>query len=93
MFLWAEGVKKAGSFEREAVIEGLRSGIKWRGPSGDLTIDPATNHVIQDVHLARVDNQAFEVFETLKQVYPSDAGDRCNLVENPDINEAFTPDI
>lgn len=93
VYLWAKGVEKAGSIDREAVIAGLRSGISWRGPSGDLTIDPITNHVIQDVHLARVKNQAFEVFKTIKQVYPSDVIDRCNLVENPDTNEAFTPDI
>ena len=81
------------TLEVKRKTEGLRSGIKWRGPSGDLTIDPITNHVIQDVHLARVKNQAFEVFKTIKQVYPSDVIDRCNLVENPDTNEAFTPDI
>ena len=93
VFLWAEGVKKAGSVDREKVIKGLRSGIKWRGPSGDLTIDPITNHVIQDVHLARVKDQSFNVFKTIKQVYPSDVVDRCNLVEDPTINEAFTPNI
>ena len=87
-----------GSDERpRALVNYVESMRKTRAMPAELVLsghgDPITNHVIQDVHLARVKNQAFEVFKTIPQVYPSDVIDRCNLVENPDTNEAFTPDI
>jgi branched-chain amino acid transport system substrate-binding protein len=91
VFLWAEGVKKVGSIERTEVIAALRSGIAWRGPSGQLTIDPATNHVIQDIHLAKVGGGIWSVFETVNQVRPSDVIDRCDLTKDPTINEHFMP--
>jgi branched-chain amino acid transport system substrate-binding protein len=73
------------------VIAALRSGIAWRGPSGQLTIDPATNHVIQDIHLAKVGGGIWSVFETVNQVRPSDVIDRCDLTKDPTINEHFMP--
>lgn len=89
--LWAEGVRKAETTEREQVIDALRSGITWRGPSGDLTIDPVTNHVTQDIHLAKVQNGIWHVFETHRQVYPGDVVDRCDLTKDPTTNEHFMP--
>ena len=56
-----------------------------------MTVDPASNHCIQDVHLARVKNGKFEVFQTIKQLRPDDVADRCNLVKNPNTAQQFTP--
>ena len=36
-YLWAEGVKQAGTVERMPVIEALRTGISYDGPSGRVT--------------------------------------------------------
>ena len=35
-----------------AVIKALRSPISFDGPSGKLTIDPKTNHLVQNIYLA-----------------------------------------
>ncbi len=39
--LWAEAVKLAGTPDRDPVIEALRSGLTYNGPSGAVTIDRA----------------------------------------------------
>jgi branched-chain amino acid transport system substrate-binding protein len=51
IMLWAEGVRKAGSIERDAVIEALETGISIEGPAGKVTIDPQTHHATVDVHI------------------------------------------
>ncbi|MEO1458846.1 MAG: ABC transporter substrate-binding protein, partial [Pseudomonadota bacterium] len=48
VYLWAEGVKKAETTDREAVIEALRSPVSFEGPSGLVTIEPKTNHLVQN---------------------------------------------
>jgi hypothetical protein len=45
------------------------------------------------VHLARVENREWNVFQTINQVRPDDVKDRCNLVENPDTAEHFVPEV
>ena len=89
--MWVEAVKQANSIDREKVLAALRSPLSWEGPSGLMTVDPASNHCIQDVHLARVKNGKFEVFQTIKQLRPDDVADRCNLVKNPNTAQQFTP--
>lgn len=91
VYLWSKGVEKAGTTDREEVIKALRSGISWQGVSGLLSIDPVTNHVTQDVHLAELKDKKWNVFQTFKQVYPGDVVDRCDLTKNPDTNEHYTP--
>jgi urea transport system substrate-binding protein len=89
--MWAEAVRNAKSTDREKVLAALRAPLSWRGPSGLMTVDPASNHCIQDVHLAKVKNGKFEVFQTIPQLRPDDVADRCNLVKNPKTAEQFTP--
>ena len=92
--LWSLGVKAAGSHEREAVIEALRSGdIAWDGPAGHMVVDPVTNHVIQDMHMAECQNQTWNIFESYSQLYPSDVIDRCDLTKDPDMNAHLEPII
>ncbi|SVD24893.1 uncharacterized protein METZ01_LOCUS377747, partial [marine metagenome] len=90
--LWAEGVKKAGTHERQAVMDALRSGdIAWDGPAGHMVVDPVTNHVIQDMHVAECQNQSWNIFDSYSQLYPSDVIDRCDLTKTPDMNAHLEP--
>jgi len=89
--LWAEGVKKAGSFDRDKVIAALRSGIEWEGPSGKLTIDPKTNHVIRDVYIAKAKNKRVEVIKVMPQMLPLETQQSCDLVARPDTNTQYAP--
>ena len=58
MYLWAEGVKKAGTVEKEAVRKALETGISFEGPGGKVTIDPKTHNAILTIHLVKSDNQS-----------------------------------
>ncbi len=81
--IWAEAVKMAGTAEREAVIEALRTGISYDGPSGKVTIDPQTNHATQNVYIAEVKDQKFEILESFSDQPPADTQLVCDLVAEP----------
>lgn len=87
--LWAEGVKKAGSLDYDAVWNALRSGLSYEGPSGKLTIDPKTNHVTQNVVLAELQNQEFNILETYADQPPADTALVCDLVANPTLSTFY----
>ncbi len=83
MYLWAAGVKKAGTLDREKVIDALESGISIDGPSGKVTIDPATHHSIFDVHLSMLKDKQIKLIETFPQRPPADTAAVCDLKKNP----------
>jgi urea transport system substrate-binding protein len=87
--LWAEAVKKAGSVERNAVVEALRTGMSYDGPSGTITVDPKTHHCIQNVVLGELENQAFKILETFPAQPPADTQLVCDLVANPNQSTFF----
>ena len=93
MHLWAKGVEMAGSIERVPVIEALESGISFDGPSGKVTIDPATHHCTLDIHIAEVQDRKNIVLEAYSQQKPVDTAAVCDLEANPDANEQFVIDI
>jgi branched-chain amino acid transport system substrate-binding protein len=82
--LWAEAVRRAGTDERMAVIEALESEIPFEGPSGAISIDRKTHHIVQNVYLAELENQAFKILETHPMQRPTDTDLVCDLVANPD---------
>lgn len=84
--IWAEAVKMAGTAEREAVIEALRTGISYQGPSGAVTIDPQTNHATQNVYIAEVKDQEFQILESYADQPPADTQLVCDLVAEPNQN-------
>jgi len=84
--LWAEAVKKAGSSDRDKVIEALEGGLSIEGPGGKVTIDPQTHHATLDVHIMEFKNQSMQVIESSSQRAPLDTQGVCNLTENPDAN-------
>jgi urea transport system substrate-binding protein len=93
MMLWAEGVRKAGSIDRMKVIEALESGISFTGPTGKITIDPATHHCITDVHLIEVKDQKMTVVKSFEQRPPVDTQSVCDLKKNPDDTQQYEIDI
>lgn len=82
-YLWAEAVKLAGTAERMPVIEALESGLAFDGPSGRVEIDPKTHHIVQDVYLAELKDQKFNVLETYPRQPPADTDLVCDLIANP----------
>ena len=82
-YIWAEAVKQAGTADREKVIEALRSGIGFDGPSGRVQIEPKTNHALQNVYLAELKDQSFNILESYENQPPSDTLLVCDLVKDP----------
>lgn len=93
MHLWAAAVEKAGTTDRDKVIEALESGdISFDSPSGTVTVDPGTHHVIQPVSIGETDGKGgFKVLTTKDAVEPTYEQSVCDLVADPDTNEQFTP--
>lgn len=87
--LWAAGVKKAGSTDLAKVTTALESGISIDGPSGKISIDPATHHCVLNVSLAEVQAKKFKILETFNQAPPSDTSAVCNLKKNPKDNQQY----
>lgn len=92
LHLWKAAVEKAGTTERDKVIQALESGISFKSPSGTIAIDPGSHHAIQAVSLGETDGQGgFKVLNTLADVPPSFEMEKCNLVKDPSVNKQFTP--
>jgi branched-chain amino acid transport system substrate-binding protein len=87
--LWAEGVKKANSIDIAKVTTALESGISIEGPSGKVSIDPATHHCVLNVSLAEVQGKKFKILETFEQAPPSDTSAVCDLKKNPKDNQQY----
>jgi len=90
--LWAAAVEKAGSLDRDKVVEALESGITFDSPSGPVSIDPGSHHTIQNVHIT-VGNTShgFDVIDKIDQAPPAFEQSVCDLVADPDLNEQFLP--
>ncbi len=89
--LWAAAVRKAGSFERDKLMEAVATGIEWNGPSGRMVLDGKTHSTQQDVHIIKVKDRKWSLIETKKQVPPYDFGGRCDLSKNPRNTEILVP--
>jgi urea transport system substrate-binding protein len=89
MYLWAEGVKRAGSTDRQKVIKALEGGVTFDGPAGKSTIDPQTHHNTMDIYLGEARDQAFHVVQSFPQQPSSDTAAMCNLTTNPGDNQQY----
>ncbi len=87
--LWAEGVRKAGSVDHDAMVTALEQGLSIEGPGGKVSIDPQTHHATLDVHVMEFKNQNMEVLESFSQRPPLDTQGVCNLKENPNDNTQY----
>ncbi len=90
IYHWAQAVEKAGTADRMPVIETLEANSVVDGPGGKSTIDPATHHCIQDVHIGVVKDNAFDVLKSFDQLAPTDTAEVCDLIANPDDNTHYT---
>lgn len=90
--IWAEAVEKAGTTDRDAVIEALESGVGFAAPSGEVQIDGPSHHLSQSVHIAQTnDMNGFDVISRENLVVPAFEQEKCNLIENPETNTQFMP--
>jgi urea transport system substrate-binding protein len=87
--LWAEGVKRAGSIDRVKMTQALESGASINGPSGKVSMDPATHHCTLDVLITECKNRQWKILETHKQQKPLDTAAVCDLRKNPNENKQF----
>ena len=55
VYLWAEAVKAAETFDTDAVREAVR-GISYQAPQGLVTVDPANNHTHKLVQIGQVNS-------------------------------------
>jgi branched-chain amino acid transport system substrate-binding protein len=81
--LWAEGVKRAGSLDRAKVIAAMAAGTSIDGPSGKVTIDPATHHVTLDMHVMEISGQKLKVLQSFPQRPPRETQAVCDLRKTP----------
>lgn len=90
--LWAMAVEKAGSTDRDKVINALESGIGFDAPSGKVSVDAGTHHIVQSVHIARAnESHGFTVIGEQQSVAPGYERSVCNLIANPKMARQFTP--
>lgn len=82
--LWAAAVRAAGTVDRDPVIEALRSGLSYDGPSGTVTIDAQTNHCSMNVYIGELANQEWSIVESFENQPPADTQLVCDLNANPD---------
>ncbi len=87
--LWAEGVKKANSVDIAKVTTALESGISIDGPSGKVSIDPATHHCVLNVSIAETRNKQLNIVQTFQQQAPTDTSAVCDLKKNPRDNQQY----
>lgn len=92
VMLWAKAAKKVGSTDPEAVIDALEDGISLKAPGGKVKTLPS-NHLMQQIYIARGnDEHGFEIVKHFKNVMPSYEQKVCNLSDNPEVSNQFTPD-
>jgi urea transport system substrate-binding protein len=87
--LWAKSVKKAGTTDRVKVIAALEGGISLDGPSGKVTIDPATHHCTLDIQIAECKDRKWQILQSFKQQKPIDTAAVCDLKKNPNDNKQY----
>jgi branched-chain amino acid transport system substrate-binding protein len=69
---WKMAVDAAGSTEIDKVVAALEKAAPFKGPAGEVRLDPQSHRNIQNVHLARVtDKQAYEIIQKFDQVAPT----------------------
>ncbi|WP_282605778.1 ABC transporter substrate-binding protein [Pelagibius sp. Alg239-R121] len=91
--IWAAAANKAGSSEPDEVIAALESGLTFDAPNGKVTLEPGSHHLRQDIYIAKGDNNhGFEIVQTFAGSAPTYENEKCNLIDNPDLAEHFSPE-
>lgn len=91
--LWAQAVVMAGTTDSDEVIKALESGIVFDSPTGPVKLSPGSHHLIQSIFIAEGDdNHGFRIVDEFANIKPSYEDQKCDLIENPDVAEHFTPE-
>ena len=90
--LWAKGVKKAGTLDRLKVIKALDSGVSFDGPSGAVSIDPASHQTIRNAYLGKAVGREWKVIASYPHQEPADTQAVCNLIKDPRTDKQFVID-
>ena len=93
VYMYAEAVERAGTFDQEAVIEELESGIEVEAPEGDVALDPATHHVEHTMRVAHADENHEITFDAERTIGPSflrEVG--CDLTSETERTQ-YEPDV
>ena len=71
VYLWAEAVKKAGSFDVEKV-KAAAKGIEFNSPEGKVTIDGENQHIYKTARIGQItaDGQIKEIWNSGKALKP-----------------------
>lgn len=71
VYLWAEAVKKAGSFDVEKV-KAAAKGIEFNSPEGKVTIDGDNQHIFKTARIGQItaDGQIKEIWNSGKALKP-----------------------
>jgi len=71
VYLWAEAVKKAGSFDIDKVKEAAK-GIEFNAPEGKVTIDGDNQHIMKTARIGQIqaDGQIKEVWNSGSPIKP-----------------------
>ncbi len=88
VYLWKEAVEAAGTFEQQAVIEELESGMSIEAPEGDISLDPASHHMTHNMRVGHADENhelTFEEPELIEPVFMEEVG--CDLTETPETTQ------
>ena len=93
VYLYKQLVERAGTTEREAIREVIAEGdVCFDGPSGNVCLDPKSQHMSQTIYLAHVqDDHSIEfptVWENIEPYWLGEAG--CDLTAN-DPSAQYTP--
>jgi urea transport system substrate-binding protein len=69
VYLWKAAVEKAGTFDVDAVIKALESGISFDGPGGTVT-SQKNHHLTKNVYIGEVlEDGQFEILQSFDNVY------------------------
>ncbi len=99
VYLWAEAVEEAGTFDQEAVIEVLEEGQDISAPSGNLTLDGATHHMEHEMRVAEADENHEISFTNTERIGPGflrnevEGGAGCDLREEDKTTQYLPGDV
>jgi len=99
VYLWAEAVREAETFDQQEVISVLEEGQDISAPSGSLTLDGATHHMEHEMRVAEADEEHEISFTNNERIGPSflrsevEGGDGCDLREEDKTTQYVPSDV
>lgn len=94
VYLYKEAVERAGTFDQDAVIAELESGIEIEAPEGDIRLDPETHHMGHNMRVGHADENHEITFDEERRIEPSflqDVG--CDLPTDPEQTQYEPQDV